>query len=115
MFQLTNKEFEVLISQIVTSSRGGTRKLPYAFTEQGVAMLSGLLNTDIAIETNISIMRAFVILRKYALGYTELNHRLEEFMVETNMQFNDIYKALTELAAKKQLPASGGQRVRTMK
>jgi hypothetical protein len=83
-----------------TEKRGGTQKLPYAFTEQGLAMLSGILNSDKAIDVNIAIMRAFVILRQYALGYAELNHKLENFMVETNMQFNDIYMALTELAEK---------------
>ena len=85
-----------------TEKRGGTQKLPYAFTEQGLAMLSGILNSDKAIDVNIAIMRAFVILRQYASGYAELNHKLENFMIETNMQFNDIYMALTELAEKKQ-------------
>ena len=105
MFQLNKNEWEVLMSQFViskTEKRGGTQKLPYAFTEQGLAMLSGILNSDKAIDVNIAIMRAFVILRQYALGYAELNHKLKNFMVETNMQFNDIYMALTELAEKKQ-------------
>ena len=62
---MTNEEFYILKSQFVTSSWGGTRKLPHAFTEQGLAMLSGLLNSDIAIAVNISIMRAFVALRKH--------------------------------------------------
>ena len=100
MFQLNNEEFN-LIFQNGTSNWGGTRKLPYAFTEHGVAMLSGLLNSETAIAVNIEIVRAFVILRQYALGYAELNRKLEDFMVETNMQFNDIYQALTELAEKK--------------
>ncbi len=52
-----------------------------------------------AIQVNISIIRAFVTLRKYALGYAELNQKLETFMLETNMQFNEIYQALTELAS----------------
>lgn len=62
MFQLNKEEFEKLRNDLIfqngTSSWGGTRKLPYAFTEQGLAMLSGLLNSDIAINVNISIMRA---------------------------------------------------------
>jgi hypothetical protein len=90
MFQLDKNEWEILMSQFVISKvekRGGTQKLPYAFTEQGLAMLSGILNSDKAIDVNISIMRAFVILRQYALGYAELNHKLENFMIETNMQF----------------------------
>jgi len=96
MFQLNNDEFD-LIFQNGISSWGGTRKLPYAFTEHGVAMLAGLLNSQKAIEINIQIVRAFVLLRQYALGYAELNQKLENFIIETNMQFNDIYQALTEL------------------
>ncbi len=88
MFQLTNEEFD-LIFQIGTSKWGGTRKLPYAFTEHGVAMLAGLLNSTKAVEVNIQIVRAFVTLRQFALGYAELNQKLETFMVETNMQFNE--------------------------
>ena len=68
MFQLTNEEFAVLRNNLIfqngTSNWGGTRKLPYAFTEQGLAMLSGLLNSDIAIQVNINIMRAFVAVRQ---------------------------------------------------
>ena len=101
MFQLTNNESSNLMSQIATSSWGGVRKLPYTFTEQGIAMLSGLLNSDIAIITNINIMRAFVVLRQYALGYAELNQKLENFMIETNMQFIDVFQALKELAEQK--------------
>jgi hypothetical protein len=102
MFQLNIEEFN-LIFQNGISSWGGTRKLPYAFTEHGIAMLAGLLNSQKAIEVNIQIVRAFIVLRQYALGYAELNEKLEHFMVETNMQFNDIYKALTELAEQKKL------------
>ena len=76
---------------------------PTVFTEQGVAMLSSVLRSERAIELNVQIIRAFVILRQYALGYVELNRKIEEFMVETNMQFNDIYQALTELASHKEL------------
>jgi len=98
MFQLTNEEFD-LIFQNGTSSWGGTRKSPYAFTEYGVAMLAGLLNSTKAIEVNILIVRAFVALCQYTLGYAELNQKLETFMLETNMQFSDIYQALTEMAS----------------
>jgi hypothetical protein len=103
MFQLNKNEWEVLMSQFViskTEKRGGTQKLPYAFTEQGLAMLSGILNSEKAIDVNIAIMRAFVALRQFVIGYSELNQKLETFMLDTNMQFNDIYIALTELAAK---------------
>ena len=102
MFQLNNEEFN-LIFQNGTSSWGGTRKLPYAFTEHGVAMLSSVLNNSKAIDINLQIIRAFIVLRQYALGYAELNRKLEDFMLETNMQFNDIYQALTELASQKEL------------
>ncbi len=73
-----------------------------AFPELGVAMLSSVLKSKKAIQVNISIMRAFVALRQYALGYAELNRKLEDFMIETNMQFSDIYQALTELASQKE-------------
>ena len=65
MFQLTPEEYDILKSQFVTSSWGGTRKLPYVFTEQGLAMLSGLLNSDVAIKVNIAIMRTFVTIRNH--------------------------------------------------
>lgn len=74
-------------------------------------MLSSILRSDVAIEINIAIMRAFVTLRQYALGYTELHQKLETFMIETNMQFNDIYQALTELASKKELENRPRKRV----
>lgn len=67
MLELTQEEWNNLRSQIATSSWGGQRYAPFAFTEQGIAMLSGLLNSDIAIEINISIMRAFVMMRQWAI------------------------------------------------
>lgn len=103
MFQISKFEFENLISQFVTSSWGGVRKLPFAFTEHGVAMLASVLRSDNAIEINLQIVRAFIALRQYALGYAEINQKLENFMIETNMQFNDIYQALTEMADKKEI------------
>ena len=102
MFELTREELSR--SQFVTlnKGRGGNIKyLPFAFTELGVAMLSSVLNSDTAIETNRNIMRAFVLLRYYAAGLVELNQKLEAFMIETNMQFNEIYQALIELAEQK--------------
>lgn len=98
MFELTADEWEILRCNFGTSKWGGTRYMPFAFTEQGIAQLSSVLNSPLAIQVNISIIRAFVTLRKYALGYAELNQKLETFMLETNMQFNEIYQALTELA-----------------
>ncbi len=78
MFQLTNQEFANLKSHFVTSSWGGVRKMPYAFTEQGVAMLSGLLNSDVAIDANIVIMRAFVAMRNYIATTTTVTAELAE-------------------------------------
>jgi hypothetical protein len=77
MFQLTQEEFRNLKSQFVTSSWGGTRKMPFAFTEQGLAMLSGLLSSDIAIRVNIAIMRTFVMLRKQLYDTMQITHELE--------------------------------------
>lgn len=101
MFQLTNVEFDNLISQNVTSSWGGIRKLPFAFSEHGVTMLASVLRNEKAIEINIQIVRAFIALRQYALGYAELNQKLENFMIETNMQFIDIFQTLAEMVTKK--------------
>jgi len=104
MFQLSNVEFESLRSQIATSNRGGNRYLPFAFTEQGVAMLSGLLNTDTAIQVNIAIMRAFVAIRHYALGYAVLNKKLEEYMVDNDMRIAEILDIITEMNTIKSKP-----------
>jgi len=100
MFQLTNEEFKILRSQIVTSTWGGMRYLPYAFTEQGVAMLSGLLNSDTAIDTNIVIMRAFVMIRQYALNYAELNQKIEKLSTrldDNDVKTDEIFELLKEL------------------
>lgn len=96
MFELTEIEFNSLRSQIVTSNRGGIRYMPFAFTEQGIAMLSSVLNSEKAIEINISIIRAFVTIRQFSLTYTELKSRIEEI----ESQFPDIYKALNYLVDK---------------
>lgn len=82
-----------------------------AFPELGVAMLSSVLKSKKAIQVNISIMRAFVALRQYALGYADINRKLEDFMIETNMQFSDIYQALTELASQKELENKPRKRI----
>lgn len=102
MFQLTEKEYNHLKSQFVTSKRGGIRRPPYAFTELGIAMLSSVLRSPIAIKINIEIMRAFVELRKLISGYDELNQKIKQLEIETNLQFNEIYQALTELASQKE-------------
>ena len=78
MFQLTRSEFKNLKSQFATSSWGGTRKLPCAFTEQGVAMLSGVLSSEKAIQVNVAIMRTFVRLRRMISTHKELACKLAE-------------------------------------
>ena len=110
MFQLSKEEWENLMSQFATSSWGGTRKLPYAFTQEGVAMLSGLLNSDIAIDVNISIMRAFVSVRNYVLQQSSMTQEIEELWKAINdlsednrKEFDDIYLALAELANKQKV------------
>ena len=96
MFELTEIEFNSLRSQIASSNRGGNRYMPFAFTEQGIAMLSSVLNSEKAIEINISIIRAFVTIRQFSLTYAELKTRIEEI----ESQFPDIYKALNYLVDK---------------
>ena len=77
MFQLTKEELDNLMSQNATSSWGGTRKLPYAFTEQGIAMLSSVLKSKTAVEVNIRIMRAFIAMRRFIATNAQLFQRLE--------------------------------------
>jgi hypothetical protein len=96
MFELTEIEFNSLRSQFVTSKRGGVRYMPFAFTEQGIAMLSSVLNSEKAIAINISIIRAFVTIRQFNLTYGELKERI--LVIEN--QFPDIYKALNYLVDK---------------
>lgn len=101
MFQLQEKELHDLRSQFVTSndlsSRGGRRYLPFAFTEQGVAMLSAILHSDTAIKTSISIMNAFVSLRHYLSDYGLIFQRLDRVelkQLETDEKFRQIFKQL---------------------
>ncbi|MEK6732723.1 MAG: ORF6N domain-containing protein [Candidatus Omnitrophota bacterium] len=101
MFQLTKEELTDLMCQIGTSSWGGTRKLPYAFTEQGVAMLSGILRSKRAVYVNIAIMRAFVRLKQILATHKELAEKLKELEGEVGkhnkliMEIFEIIKQLT--------------------
>ena len=108
MFQLTKEEFGNLRLQNETSSYGGRRYLPYAFTEQGVAMLSSVLNSKIAIEVNIAIMRTFIKIRQYSINYKELADKL----LQHDKQFTDIYEALDYLINKDKLELEEKQRER---
>jgi hypothetical protein len=101
MFQLTPEEADVLRCQIGTSKkgRGGRRYLPYVFTEQGVAMLSTVLNSERAILVNIEIMRAFVKLRQILASNGELSLRLDELESKYDKQFRVVFDAIRQLMA----------------
>jgi hypothetical protein len=100
MFQLNEFEFANLKSQFVISRWGGTRKLPFVFTEQGVAMLSSVLHSPKAIEVNISIMRAFVYFRQLILSNKELSNKLVAMEEKYNKKFKDVFEALNYLLNK---------------
>lgn len=98
MFQLSKEEFDNLKSQIVTSSWGGLRRAaPYAFTEQGVAMLSSVLNSVKAVKVNIEIMRAFVKLRQMLASNAELMRKMTELEKKYDKQFKVVFEAIYEL------------------
>jgi len=105
MFELTKEEIDSLRSQFVTlknrQGRGQHIKyLPFAFTEQGVSMLSSVLKSDKAVNVNISIMRAFVYIRQYALSHKELTEKLSELEKKFNKQFKDVYEVIEYLLKK---------------
>jgi len=100
MFQLTRPELVgILKSQIVTSSldHGGRRKLPFAFTEQGVAMLSSVLRSPRAVRVNIEIMRAFVRLRQWLASNAELAKRLDDLEKKYDRKFKIVFEAIRQL------------------
>lgn len=97
MFELTKLEFDNLRSQIVTSSWGGTRYSPMAFTEQGVAMLSSVLNSDTAIKVNIQIIRAFTQLRQMLLTHKDLKKKIETMEKKYDQQFQIVFEAIKQL------------------
>ncbi len=105
MFQLTKQEFDDLIFQSGTSSWGGTRKLPYAFTEQGVAMLSSVLHSDHAIMVNIQIIRVFTRMRQLLETHTEILRKLDQIQkkdLEQDRQILLIFEYLKQLEQVKQ-------------
>jgi hypothetical protein len=112
MFELTQEEWAILRTQFATSRWGGPRYAPFAFTEQGVAMLSSVLNTDRAIEVNISIMRAFVMMRQWALTHQELSKRLDALEQQYGKKFSDIEQVLNFLIQKDQKKTQQQQRDR---
>jgi len=97
MFQLNLQEVRNLKSQTVISSWGGKRFFPYAFTEQGVAMLSSVLNSKRAVQVNIEIMRAFVKLREMLASHKDLALKLAEMEKKYDSQFKVVFDAIREL------------------
>jgi hypothetical protein len=98
MFQLTNNEFKELLKiRNITESYGGTRKAPYAFTENGVAMLSSILNSDQAIVINIAIIRIFTKLRSFLLLEKSLNERIDKLELGTNKVFKAVFERLDSI------------------
>jgi len=107
MFELTRNEYNSLRSQFGTSSWGGTRYIPMAFTEQGVAMLSSVLNSKRAIEVNIAIMRAFVQLRRMIASHDELAQKLselEQHLKDHDEKIQAIFEAIHELITTPEKP-----------
>jgi hypothetical protein len=108
MYELTQKEYQFLRSQFATLEKKGrgkyTKYLPFAFTEQGIAMLSGVLHSDRAIEMNISIMRAFIAIRQFVLQYNDLAEQIVEIKQSVsnhNEQLDQIYNAIENLLDEK--------------
>jgi len=97
MFQLNKSEFANLRSQIVTSSWGGLRKRPFAFTEHGVLMLSSVLNSKRAIQVNIQIMRAFTRLRQILATHKELREKIELMERKYDKQFRVVFEYIKSL------------------
>lgn len=114
MFELSEEEYNSLRSQIVTLKNSGrgqhTKYMPFAFTEQGVAMLSSVLKSKIAIEINISIIRAFVLMRQFSLSHKELTEKLNQLENKFDQKFNDVADALNYLLQKDKIEIEHKQR-----
>ena len=105
MFELTQDEYRFLRSQFVTLKRGQHSKYPpFAFTEQGVAMLSGILNSDRAIKVNIAIMRTFVQLRKLLQTHKELANKIDKLEQKYDKQFRIVFTALKQMIKEEEKP-----------
>jgi hypothetical protein len=106
MFRLTEDEYRFLRSQIATSngSRGGRRYLPYVFTEQGVAMLSGVLTSDVAIEANIHIMRAFVQVKRLGMTILDIRRKIDGMEKKYDHNFKIVFDAIRQLIAPPPVP-----------
>ena len=110
MFQLNNEEYASLISQIVISKkegRGGTRKLPYAFTEQGVAMLSSVLRSERAVQVNIQIIRVYIKMKQVLLDNKDLWMKIEKIehsLIKKDEEVKAIFKVLKKLLLQEDKP-----------
>ena len=105
MFELTREEVKILRSQFVTLGWGKYSKyLPFAFTEQGVAMLSGILSSDRAIQVNIAIMRAFVQMRRLLETHKDLAEKIKELESRYDEQFSIVFEAIRQLIRQENEP-----------
>jgi hypothetical protein len=101
MFEVSTKEMEMLVSQnVIPSIKSFGGATPFAFTELGVAMLSSVIHSEKAIQVNIAIMRAFVLMRQYALNYEELSKKIVELEKTYNKTFDDVFDVLNHLLKK---------------
>jgi phage regulator Rha-like protein len=116
MFQLTESEWNEILrcnfSTLKTGSGKQPKYLPFAFTEHGVAMLASVLNSSKAIQVNISIIRAFIALREFALNFKELSEKIIEMEEKYDMHFKDVYEALDYLMTEKEAEKQDKERVR---
>ncbi|MBL0256609.1 MAG: ORF6N domain-containing protein [Bacteroidetes bacterium] len=112
--QFKNRKINMNRSQIVTGSQKHRSKtiMPYAFTEQGVSMLSSVLRSEIAIDVNIAIMRTFVFIRQYALTHKDLTDKLKALESRIDRKFNDVYEAINYLLEKEKIESEQKQRKR---
>ncbi len=104
MFELDGDEFNNLRSQIVTSSWGGARYLPMAFSEHGVLMLSSVLKSERAVQVNIQIMRAFTQLRKMLSSHEDLKRKIESMEKKYDEQFQIVFEAIKQLLSEEDIP-----------
>ena len=104
MFQPSSDEFEILRCQFGTSSWGGTRYVPMAFTEQGVAMLSSVLNSKRAVQVNIQIMRIFSQFRQILIGHKDLEKKIEAMEEKYDEQFKIVFEAIKQLLTEEEKP-----------